>query len=434
MTDEIALISQSKDISKAKEAIYIRSNSQYRISLLPEIVNNAGRPECCIKGKIIAEKKNRSDEWNDPLRISNLKPSEHMEIRLSSEELWQLHKELQSLFASFDASDAGSYDRYIKFDGTAQTVKEFFGSNALVSFRWRDDIDRHELIALFSDIICSEDRDRNLLTSLINSVDFNSPEAIELLLKAISCSETFSTNLESVDVALTSRLRTLINISQFDKTRKTIENHLNCADEKRWQSYFENNRWVLEQLFPTKFCYFIKEMETGNPDASGKGSNTVDFAFRHGISNEISIVEIKPPSVPLLVDDKNTYRNGVYKINPEIVYAISQLLQNKYKLYTEFNSKAAEFDGCNDYRVFDSLCILLVGNYRKSLSDPNKRHEKDKQRTFDQFRRGFHGIQIVTYDELLSKLDAISELISKSDLSKPLQFNDNVSIEEDKND
>lgn len=357
-----------------------------------------------------------------------------MEIRLSSEELWHLYKELQSLFASFDASDAGSNDRYVRFDGTAQSVKEFFGSNELVSFLWRDDKDRHELISLFSDIICSNNKDCNLLVSLISSVDFNSPETVELLLKAMSYSDAFSTNLRSVDVALTSRLRTLINISQFDKTRKTIENNLDCTDEKRWQSYFENNRWILEQLFPIKFCYFIREMETGNPDASGRGSNTVDFAFRHGISNEISIIEIKPPSVPLLVDDKNTYRNGVYKINPEIVYAISQLLQNKYKLYTEFNSKAAGFDGCNDYRVFDPLCILLVGNYIKSLSDPNKRHEKDKQRTFDQFRRSFHGIQIVTYDELLSKMDATLELISNSDLSKPLQFNDNISIEEDKND
>ena len=241
-------------------------------------------------------------------------------------------------------------------------------------------------------------------------------------------SDGFSINLESVDSDVTSRLRTLINLSQFEKTRKTIEKNLNCSDEKRWQAYFEKNRWVLEQLFPTRFCYFIREVETGNPDVSGKGSNTVDFAFRHGISNEISIVEIKPSSVPLLINDKKTYRNGVYKINPEIMYAISQLLQNKYKLFTELNSKAAEFDGNNDYRVFDPLCILLVGNYKSSLSDTNKKCEKDKQRTFDQFRRAFHGIQIVTYDELLSKMGATLELISNPDFSKPIQIDDSNSV------
>lgn len=434
LTDEITLEPQSKDVSKTREAIRIRSNSQYQISLLPEIVNNFEHPECCIKGKIIAEKKNRSDQWDNPLRVSSLKPSEYMEISLSSEELWNFYKELQSLFASFDASDAGSFDRYIKFDGTSESVRKFFDSNALISFYWRNDKDRHDLISLFSDIICSDSKDRNLLIRLISSADLSSPEAIELLLKNMSFSEEFSTNLESVDFSVTSRLRTLINLSQFEKTRKTIEKHLYCSDEKRWQAYFEKNKWVLEQLFPTRFCYFIREMETGNPDASGKGSNTVDFAFRHGISNEISIVEIKPPSVPLLIDDKKTYRNGVYKINPEIVYAISQLLQNKYKLFTEFNSKAAEFDGDNDYRVFDPLCILLVGNYESSLSDTNKKCQKDKQRTFDQFRRGFHGIQIVTYDELLSKMDATLELISNPDLSKPIQIDDDNSIEDDEND
>ena len=426
MTDEIALISQSKDVSKAKKPIHIRSNSQYRISLLPEIVNNSKRPECCIKGKIIAEKKGRSDEWDDPLRISHLKTSEHAEIYLSSEELWNLYKELQSLFASFGVSDAGLSNRYIQFDGTAESVREFFDSNSMISFYWRNDEERHALISLFSDIICSEGKGCDLLVRLIDSVNLDYPEAAESLLEVMSRSQVFSTNLESVDVGLTSRLRTLINLSQIEKTRKTIEKHLDCNDEKRWQAYFEKNRWVLEQLFPTRFCYFIREMETGNPDASGKGSNTVDFAFRHGISNEISIVEIKSPSVPLLIDDKKTYRNGVYKINPEIIYAISQLLQNKYKLFTEFNSKAVQFDGDNDYRVSDPLCILLVGNYRSSLSEDNKRCERDKQRTFDQFRRGLHGIQIVTYDELLSKMDATLELISNPDLSKQFQINDNI--------
>jgi len=65
-----------------------------------------------------------------------------------------------------------------------------------------------------------------------------------------------------------------INIARLIKVRTTIESHLDCDDKKRWQQYFENNRWALSQLFSIPMDYYGREINVGGKDLLNKNGNT----------------------------------------------------------------------------------------------------------------------------------------------------------------
>lgn len=421
MDNEIVLVSNKEGVSSLKDPIIIRDNNQFRILLdSVKIINNSHNPDCCVSVSIVVERKLKTKEGLEPIQPSRLKVGEFYRTNLKSEELSSLYHCLGSLYASFGPSDAGRERTYVSFDGTPESVKKFFKSDGgFFQLSIKDSqtlVGWNSLVSAFSEIICDLPNENSSLIKLLSQLDLKSQKSINSLLEYLSTSSDFEDGLNLADSTFAFRLRSLINIAQIRHAKVIITNHLDCSDEKKWQQYFKDNKWILEQLFLTKYCYFIDELETGIPGIDGKGSNTVDFAFRNNLSRELSIVEIKPPTCQLIKGNE-PYRNGVYKINQEVLYATSQVLQNKYNLVKEYNSKVQQIDEGNKYYVFDPICILLIGTYNGLSTDSNTKTQEDQKRTFDLFRRCLHGIQIVTYDELLSRIDVTLELLS-SDINK----------------
>jgi len=401
----ISLESTSDKTSKI-DTILIRSNNSTQISLQMNVVNNDEHPEHVLSGKIIAEKKKHSENWDgEEISIKKLKTGEYYQIVLEPSEVYTLYRKLSTLYASFSPKDGGEYGKYVKFDGSPESIRNFFHSDPFKSFKINQNREKKELIESFSNLICHDEVDKTTI-ELMSKINFSSKEVVNQLLNLMTMSEELKNTLANIDLKTLSDIHLIVGISRLKKIRDTIRSNLDCGNEKRWQKFFENNIWVLEQLFFLPAAYLAREAETGISDIRGKGSNTTDFAFTHKMSNEIGIIEIKTPKTALIDHPSTQYRNHVYTISSEVVNGVSQALRNRYNLLFNYKSKT-NTSGPNEYTVMQPKCILIIGSY-SSIQD-----NEDHISTFELYRNNLQGVQIITFDELVSKIDSIINLISK---------------------
>lgn len=233
-------------------------------------------------------------------------------------------------------------------------------------------------------------------------LDRTSANEIEILFS----SSDLSSKLRKLSARSPERLPTLRNdvelislehlISKFEKY--LTSNH----SEKQWQAFFRENLFALQQVFGMPTTLFSDEVTVGGRGFEGAGDKIVDFMFKNTLTNNISLVEIKKPGMPLLSTDE--YRKGVYGPHKDLNNAITQALDQRHHLLPELptlkmNSRR------HDLESYDVRCIVIAGR-----TPPND--EIDKLKSLELFRNNLRTVTIVTYDEILESLKSLHKFLS----------------------
>lgn len=153
---------------------------------------------------------------------------------------------------------------------------------------------------------------------------------------------------------------------------------------------------------PTRL--FRDEVTVGGRDFTGSGDKIVDFMFKNTLTNNIALVEIKLPGMPLL--DPKEYRKGVYGPHKKLNDAITQALDQCYHLQSELPTlkyNARQYD----LESYNIRCIVIAG--RTPLDDDNKK------KSLELFRNNLRSVTIITYDEILESLKALHYFLSNED-------------------
>jgi hypothetical protein len=79
--------------------------------------------------------------------------------------------------------------------------------------------------------------------------------------------------------------------------------------EARWQRLFHDHPFILSLAFSLPIVLFQEQASVGGRSFSGKGEKIADFLFRNGLTDNLTIIEIKAASTLLLGP---RYRGGVY--------------------------------------------------------------------------------------------------------------------------
>lgn len=133
-----------------------------------------------------------------------------------------------------------------------------------------------------------------------------------------------------------------------------------------------------------------------------------DFAYWNPISKNITIIEIKRPSTPLL---RSLYRGvNVYTLSDELTGAINQVLAQKQSLYNDNNS----INQANKYQAVNINTILLIGNLNEFNNPLNDEEKRNKLVCFENFRNELKSVEIITFDELLEKIEIMLKLLEKN--------------------
>lgn len=173
--------------------------------------------------------------------------------------------------------------------------------------------------------------------------------------------------------------------------------------EPRWQDFLKSNPFVLSLAFAHPVFVVQDQAYVGGASLRGLGEKIADFLMAQRYTGNIALIEIKRPSTALLGAD--TFRTDLYGPAKHLTEAISQVLDQRFKLQLSFTNKAYE-SGLSGVHPFAIQCIVIAG------TSPA---EQVRKKSLDLFRNATRDVAVVTFDELLAKLKEIQRVFGAAD-------------------
>ena len=229
------------------------------------------------------------------------------------------------------------------------------------------------------------------------SVFVKRDEKIKLLEELIADKDSLINVLGKIDL---STLNTAIHIESLNKVKAIMEENIqNDHETAFWQPFFENHAWILSQLFHAPYMFFNGKRYLGGKGLNDAGGQYTDFVLQNELTSNIAIVEIKTPMKKLI---GKQYRQ-VYSLSEELSGGINQVLKQRAELtkaYTNLFERAAKSGEM--FNVNNIECILVIGTLGNMSNE-----EKE---VFDTYRNDLRSIRIITFDELLTRIDNMLSL------------------------
>ncbi len=173
-------------------------------------------------------------------------------------------------------------------------------------------------------------------------------------------------------------------------------------DEAGWEKFFQANQWIFGLGLRFQFLSVLQNQANyGGADFSRRGEQKGEFLMHtQGDERFTVLVEIKRPETRFFQD--GFYRNGVPKINPEFMNAISQVQVNTHTWEMEGSKREADAEWLSDanIRTIAPRSVLVCGNTGE-LTD------RARRKAFELFRCRLSSPEIVTFDELLARAQFI---------------------------
>jgi len=165
-------------------------------------------------------------------------------------------------------------------------------------------------------------------------------------------------------------------------------------NEEQWQNFFEKYSWVLTHLFPYQVILKKGKAYVGGKTIENAEGRVVDFLFESNLSDNFALLEIKTHNKELL--KPATYRKpDVFSWSDELSGGLSQCLDQKHTFIKDFGKENPSYD---------PKSILVIGLKTKL--------DKHQSKCFELLRANQKNVDIVTFDELLKKLEGLHKVIT----------------------
>ena len=170
------------------------------------------------------------------------------------------------------------------------------------------------------------------------------------------------------------------------------------ADEEFWQLTFNENSYVLSQVFAVPMVFLKDKAYVGGMKLDHGDARFVDYLFSAESSREAILIEIKTPTTRLM---GGPYR-GVRPPSRDLSGAVVQALEYRAELAKNLLS----ITGGTKYDVsaFAPRVAVVVGDARAELLDEKSR------RSFELYRTSLKDVEVITFDELFRKVEILAEL------------------------
>lgn len=383
--DDLSAITITSTSALSADASSITLNDQatlVRLRLLPKIVANGTNPANNVEGILTYEKRGSIadafplDRGADFVCRQTIKKDDALRLRLNSTETRNLFDSFARLYAAADDMDSIPYGttKYVALDKTVRTLLDLLRKDPAAAHMIAD----NETFELIQELL-------KLLTQR------TSRDELRDILKGLEDS-----NLQSLSASL--------SIERLKRVRDEFRDNLDTGTELYWQDFFKRNAWIISQVFSIPCTLYDDQAYVGGKSFSGTGGNLPDFLYENKLTKNLAIVEIKTPITQLL---GQPYRGNSYSMSKEFSGAISQVLSYKQSLLNEFNSIYVNSGG--NVEAFSPRCVVVLGNTNELKTD------RTKMGSFENFRACLNGVTVLTYDELLSRVDDLLGILATDD-------------------
>jgi len=174
------------------------------------------------------------------------------------------------------------------------------------------------------------------------------------------------------------------------------------ATEKKWQEFLNKHNWIFSYVFSFPIILFQDEAFVGGKNLSNKNGKVTDFLIKNHLTENVAFLEIKTHKTELIKKGKAYRGNDVYAMSVDLSGALSQVLNQRDNFQKHYATLKMDTD--EDFETFNSKCVVLMGQ----ISDLDKK----QLRPFELIRSNSKDVEIITFDELLSRVEGIQKLIS----------------------
>jgi hypothetical protein len=229
----------------------------------------------------------------------------------------------------------------------------------------------------------------------------------KLLNWAIQSEDTpqFIERIGKVDIEKLQKLNASIEISSLKSVLSVWENNRNNPAEEFWQAYLSKNSFVFSQIFSIPIIVLKDKAYVGGKGIENIGGGILDYLYTNKITKNVVFIEIKTPQTKLLGSE---YRHSVYSISNEISGAIIQVANYRDSLTKEYYALVGKSK--HNFEAFNPPCMVIAGNIEEELID------SDKRKSFELFRNGLKNVEIISFDELFTKVKLLIDLLEGNTL------------------
>lgn len=382
----IDVVSRSAMTADATPVV-LSSTERFRFRFMPMLVDNQNNPEQSVRGKLLLERKPKNEKYFptdsvapcEKVTRGSAKNGDWVEIELHSEETYNLFmglKKLYDLSGCMNGIPFGSA-RFAQIDSSFSSFLEVIQNDPSAA-RMIGEPQNFELIKILLQLITqtsSHESLKNSLSSLANE------------------------NLQA--------LTTSASLERLKRVETLMRENLNNGKEEFWQqTVFNENQWVLAQIFSCPCTIYAQKAFVGGKSLNNKGGNVCDFIYRNKMTQNVALIEIKTPCTEIV---GKPYRE-TYSMSFDMSGAVNQVLNYRDELQKNFNGLTRDLKDGDTVRAFSPKCVVVIGK----INTLNAKQQK----AFELYRNSFNNLTIITFDELHQKIcDLIS--VFKEDTPRP---------------
>lgn len=383
----IDVVSRSAMTADATPVV-LSSTERFRFRFMPMLVDNQNNPEQSVRGKLLLERKPKNEKYFptdsvapcEKVTRGSAKNGDWVEIELHSEETYNLFiglKKLYDLSGCMNGIPFGSA-RFAQIDSSFSSFLEVIQNDPSAA-RMIGEPQNFELIKILLQLITqtsSHESLKNSLSSLANE------------------------NLQA--------LTTSASLEGLKRVEALMRENLDNGKEEFWQQkVFNENQWVLAQIFSCPCTIYAQKAFVGGKSLDNKGGNVCDFIYRNKMTQNVALIEIKTPCTEIV---GKPYRE-TYSMSLDMSGAVNQVLNYRDELQKNFSTLTRDLEEADTVRAFSPKCVVVIGK----ISTLNAK----QQRAFELYRNSFNNLTIITFDELHQKIcDLMS--VFKEDSPRPV--------------
>ena len=383
----IDVVSRSAMTADATPVV-LSSTERFRFRFMPMLVDNQNNPEQSVRGKLLLERKSKNEKYFptdsvapcEKVTRGSAKNGDLVEIELHSEETYNLFmglKKLYDLSGCMNGIPFGSA-RFAQIDSSFSSFLEVIQNDPSAA-RMIGEPQNFELIKILLQLITqtsSHESLKNSLSSLANE------------------------NLQA--------LTTSASLEGLKRVEALMRENLDNGKEEFWQQkVFNENQWVLAQIFSCPCTIYAQKAFVGGKSLDNKGGNVCDFIYRNKMTQNVALIEIKTPCTEIV---GKPYRE-TYSMSLDMSGAVNQVLNYRDELQKNFSTLTRDLEEADTVRAFSPKCVVVIGK----ISTLNAKQQK----AFELYRSSFNNLTIITFDELHQKIcDLMS--VFKEDSPRPV--------------
>lgn len=383
----IDVVSRSAMTADATPVV-LSSTERFRFRFMPMLVGNQNNPEQSVRGKLLLERKSKNEKYFptdsvapcEKVTRGSAKNGDWVEIELHSEETYNLFmglKKLYDLSGCMNGIPFGSA-RFAQIDSSFSSFLEVIQNDPSAA-RMIGEPQNFELIKILLQLITqtsSHESLKNSLSSLANE------------------------NLQA--------LTTSASLEGLKRVEALMRENLDNGKEEFWQQkVFNENQWVLAQIFSCPCTIYAQKAFVGGKSLDNKGGNVCDFIYRNKMTQNVALIEIKTPCTEIV---GKPYRE-TYSMSLDMSGAVNQVLNYRDELQKNFSTLTRDLEEADTVRAFSPKCVVVIGK----ISTLNAKQQK----AFELYRSSFNNLTIITFDELHQKIcDLMS--VFKEDSPRPV--------------